>query len=437
MKLKMRTTSGVGGLVVLLAVVIFAVVVARPGRSEAEENCAAWELSAHDASSAAGESAGRPVIDRIASEEPYGQLLVDWIADDCMRMNHVQVVGTHNSYHLKPYGPLLDVIALVDPNAALSFEYSHRTLTEQLDVLAVRQLELDVFADPGPAPLYAAPIGEALVTGKVPIPAMLGPGEKVLHIQDIDYRSTCLTLHACLAEIASWSAAHPNHLPLMVLIEAKDDPLVLPPEIPGVGPIPPPTEPVQIGAAELQSIDQAIRAVFGPSQLITPDDVRGSRDTLEEAVLRDGWPTLNEARGRVFFALDNRDNVRDAYVAGHPSLRGRVMFTSSEPGSAEAAFVQVADPIANHGYIQELVADGYIVRTRADADTLEARLGLTARRDAAFSSGAQLVSTDYPEPDPDLGTGYSVALESKAAGRCNPVLAPPGCQHATFEDGSP
>ena len=84
------------------------------------------------------------------------------------------------------------------------------------------------------------------------------------------------------------------------------------------------------------------------------------------------------------------------------------MFTSSPPGSPESAFVKLNDPIADQDQISQLVAAGYIVRTRADASTVEARSGLTARRDAALASGAQFVSTDYPEPDPDFSTGYFV-----------------------------
>ena len=359
--------------------------------------------------------------------------------DPEVRLNHIQVLGTHNSYHLAPHAPLIDLIEQFDPDAALSFEYSHRPLAEQFGVLGVRQVELDVFADPGPVPLFAAPIGEAAILGPdaVPVEGLLAPGEKVLHIQDIDYRSTCLTLVACLQEIEDWSAANPNHLPILVLIEAKDGPLVLPPELPGIGPVPPAAEPVPIGGPELDAIDATIRSVFAPRHLITPDDVRGSHATLEEAVLAGGWPTLDEARGRVLFALDNEDAKRDAYIVGHVSLQGRVMFTSSEPGTPEAAFVKRNDPVAGLAEIQDLVAKGYLVRTRADADTVEARLGATARRDAALASGAQFVSTDYPELDAALGTGYAVDIPGDDVGRCNPVSAPAACDAALFENPAP
>ncbi len=353
-----------------------------------------------------------------------------------MRLNHVQVLGTHNSYHIEPRPPLLEFIGTIDP-AAASMEYTHRPLDEQFGLLGIRQVELDVFADPDGG-LFALPLGALVFPENPPNPdpiepELLAPGLKVLHIQDIDFETTCLTFVSCLQTIKAWSDANPGHLPLMVLVEAKDDPLIIPPGVLPPG-LPPPAVPVPFGAQELDGIDASIRSVFPDDQLITPDDVRGHRDTLEEAVLKDGWPTLNESRGRLLFAFDNTDAKRDVYLAGHPSLAGRVMFTSSPPGSPESAFVKVNEPLGNEAFISELVAAGYIVRTRADADTLEARFGLTARRDAALASGAQFVSTDYPEPDPDSSTGYFVEIASGANARCNPVLSPPSCDSSALED---
>jgi hypothetical protein len=110
------------------------------------------------------------------------------------------------------------------------------------------------------------------------------------------------------------------------------------------------------------------------------------------------------------------------------------MFTNSPPGTPESAFVEVDDPITGFEMIREWVAAGYLVRTRADAETLEARLGITARRDAALASGAHFVSTDYPEPDLGPGfTDYFVEIPGGLDFRCNPVLSPPGCDPALFE----
>ena len=49
-------------------------------------------------------------------------------------------------------------------------------------------------------------------------------------------------------------------------------------------------------------------------ELITPDDVRGTYDTLNEAVLAGNWPTLKSARGKVIFLMDQRP-VGPVYLA--------------------------------------------------------------------------------------------------------------------------
>ncbi len=410
------------------AILVLATWVLVVPESSATQNCLGWERSMR---SSAGRSdhagVGRPVIDRLNGDERYGRLLGDWKADNCMRLNYVQVLGTHNSYHIEPRPAILAALEGFDPQVAASVEYTHRPLDEQFGLLGIRQVELDVFADPAGG-LFAVPLGPILVQGfPDPIkPSLLAPGLKVLHVQDVDFETTCLTFVSCLQTLKAWSDGNPGHLPLMVLVEAKDDPINIGPPLPWAVPVP-------FGAEALDEIDASIRSVFPDDRLITPDDVRGDRATLEQAVLKDGWPTLNESRGQLLFAFDNTDGKRDLYITGHPSLEGRVMFTSSPPGSPESAFVKVNQPLGNEAFISELVAAGYIVRTRADADTVEARFGLTARRDAALASGAQFVSTDYPEPDPDFSTGYFVEIAGGTNARCNPVLSPPGCDSSALE----
>lgn len=344
-----------------------------------------------------------------------------------IRLNEVQVLGSHNSYHIQPEQRILDVLAIFEPEIALSLEYTHIPLNDQFEFQGIRQIELDIFADPNGG-LYADRRAY-LVFDEDPasgLPELDEPGLKVLHVQDIDFDTTCLTLTECLWTVKDWSDSNPTHLPIMVLVEAKDDVIEDPLELGFVIPI-------LFGPAELDAIDAEIRSVFRDDQLITPDDVRGSRATLEEAVLKDGWPTLREARGKVLFALDNGGSVRDDYIAGHPSLVDRVLFTSSPPGDPEAAFVKLNDPLADRAVITHLVRRGYIVRTRADADTLDARAGDTTRREAALASGAQFVSTDYPELDP-FGMGYIVEIPGGAPARCNPVNSPQHCLAAGLEN---
>jgi hypothetical protein len=344
--------------------------------------------------------------------------------DDCIRLNQIQVLGTHNSYHLAPPPGVLATLG----ERGKEIEYSHRPLAVQLSRLGVRKFELDVYADPQGG-RFATPVAGRVFKG---LPALSAewrePGFKVLHTPDDDYWSTCSTLKECLTEIREWSRVNPWHVPIMVMIEAKDTPREDPKSVGYIAPLP-------IAAAEFRALDAEIRSVFDEAHLITPDRVRGSRATLAEAVKLDGWPSLRTARGKVLFALDNTDAHRTQYLDGRPSLEGRVLFISAEPTDPAAAFLKMNEALGeDEERIRQQVRAGFLIRTRADIPTVEARNGSTTRRDSAFRSGAHYVSTDYPEPSP-FGSGYQARLPGAEGltARCNPVNAPPGCRDEWLE----
>jgi hypothetical protein len=247
------------------------------------------------------------------------------------------------------------------------------------------------------------------------------PGFKVMHIQDLDERSTCHTFVACLKDVRTWSKAHPQHIPIFILVETKED---TPRDMPNAVKAEPFT------AAVFDALDAEIRSVFQPNEIITPDEVRGSASTLVEAVHAGKWPTLTKARGRVIFLMDQQ-RVGPIYAEGHPSLRGRVLFTNAMPGAPDAAFVEQNDGTVEQ--INALVKQGYLVRTRTDESTEQARTNDTTRRDLALSSGAQMLSTDYPASEPSQWTKYFVGLPGGLAARCNPVNKPAGCVDSLLE----
>ena len=352
------------------------------------------------------------------------------LADRCLRLNQTQVIGSHNSYHVQPREPLWSALRSFDPLLAAGIEYTHSPLGVQFDDEEVRQIELDVFAD-STGGLYDQRVIMPLLglPADSGIPELEQPGFKVLHIQEIDFETTCWTFVQCLQQVKVWSDAHPRHLPIAILVELKDAPIPDPLQLGFVQPQP-------IGPAELDALDAEIRSVFPEQQMLTPDDVRGSHATLDEAIVTDGWPTLGAARGEVMFLMDNAGHYRTDYVAGRPNLDGRVLFTNANPGEPDAAFVKRNDPLgANTAVIQDLVRRGYLVRTRADADTIQARTGDTTQRDAAFLSGAQLVSTDYPVPGraTPLGTDYVAQVPDGHPARCNPINTGTHCRNNALE----
>jgi hypothetical protein len=341
--------------------------------------------------------------------------------DKVVRVNQIQIIGSHNSYHAGFAPSERKYLEMKNPKALRGLDYHHAPLADQLSG-GVRQIEIDVFADAKGGrfahPAIVRSVAEAGLPADPdfdPQHEMDKPGFKVMHIQGLDERSTCHTFVACLNDVRTWSKQHPQHVPIFILVETKEGPLR---EMPDAVK----TEPFT--AAVFDALDAEIRSVFKPGEMITPDEVRGSAPTLIDAVHAGKWPTLAEARGRVIFLMDQR-HAGPIYAQGHPSLRGRILFTNAVPGAPDAAFVE-----QNSGSLEEidaLVKQGYLVRTRTDEGTEQARTNNTTRRDLALSSGAQMISTDYPSTEPSPWTKFSVELPDGLVARCNPVNKPAEC----------
>jgi hypothetical protein len=339
---------------------------------------------------------------------------------DALRLNDIQVLGSHNSYKERIAPALFEILLEErDTRRIRTLEYGHPPLGEQLD-RGLRKLELDVFYDPEGG-RYASPRGLAreVEESVAALPAfdpeglLEEPGFKVLHVQDIDFRSNCLTLRVCLEQLVSWSDGHSGHLPVAITMNTKD------------GTIEGTSEPLPFSVAAFAALDQEILEVMTRGRLIVPDDVRGDHPDVRHAVLAGGWPTVDEARGRFLFVLDEGGEKRDRYLGeSDPPLQGKVLFANLPPEHRGAAFLIINNPIRDAERIRELVEQGFLVRTRADADTREARSGSTERREAAFASGAQFVSTDYYIADPAFENDYRVELPGGGAARCNPVRQP-------------
>jgi len=303
---------------------------------------------------------------------------------DPLRINHIQMKGTHNSYHVEP---------LISPTR--EYMYTHQALDFQASHQGVRQFEIDVWWD-------------------------VREGLRVYHNQ-YDSGTTCPTFENCLSTLLSWSNENPLHHPIFIWIEPKD----WPEQAAEV------TTTLELSGL-LEDIEQEITQFWPLNKTITPDDVRGGSTSLKDGIVTEGWPLLDDSRGKAIFVLLARGESRDLYVQTHPGLVGARMFTLSDEASNEAAIFSLADPIGSGEEISRLVSEGYIVRSRADSGGEEADNNDTARLDAALAAGAHSISTDYPAQVD--GLEYWVEIPEGTPSRCNPISSPEWCASEDIED---
>lgn len=178
--------------------------------------------------------------------------------------------------------------------------------------------------------------------------------------------------------------------------------------------------------AAYNNLDNEIRSVLPPNKLIVPDDVRGDFDSLRESVLTQGWPKLASSRGKFIFALDESIEKIQTYKRGKPNLDGLILFPNThDENDPSAAWFKIDDAKKDKKRIQRLVAAGFLVRTRADIETIESRNNDNSRKNMALESGAQYISSDYFFARPDFSP-YEVRLPQGVIARCNPASG--GCK---------
>ena len=317
-----------------------------------------------------------------ASEAARPALPVDYgySRDDELRINHLQVKGTHNSYHRRPAFSLFS-----------EHNYEQAPLDVQLGEYGVRALELDIHPS--------------------------SRGYEVYHLPVIDSRSTCALLVDCLAVLKNWSDSNPGHHPLFVWIEPKD-------ELGG-------------GVFDMDALDAEILSVWPEGRLVTPALVKGDHASVREAIVERGWPTLGQVRGRAMFMLLDRGRQRDAYLRGERgpgALDGRVLFVHANPADFDAPFAAVAkidDPSSRH--IPVALAKGIIVGSNIGSASRSDEGNLRKLR-AGLRSGSHLLTGDFPAPV--KGRSYWFKMPGGTPSRCNPITAPGNCSSLDVEDPS-
>jgi hypothetical protein len=290
-----------------------------------------------------------------------------------MTMEALQVAGTHNSYHQAP------IIAFDASHA-----YTHKPLDQQLNG-GVRALELD---------LHLATDGSF----------------DVYHLTVIDPNSSCPKLDTCLSTIATWSASHPRHVPIVLWFELKD--------ANGGQPI-----------NDLVPVEAALLKAFARERIITPAWLRGNHASPRERIMTAGWPTLDEARGKIMFALITRDARTKAYTHDGTSLEDRVMWVNAAPEEFGQPWAVITKDLDQPDQITRAHAGHLLigVNTCAINQTDDA---CTTRLNQFVGSGVHLLSDDLPFQI--SGRNYWERLPGGSPG-CNPVTAPLSCAAATLE----
>ena len=332
---------------------------------------------------------------------------------DSIRLNDVRFLTSHNSYKRKPDPKILKFLSHfkkqlgkdMDP---IQMDYGHALLSDQLNTYHINGFELDVNYDPQGGQFVKRRINFFIggIKQKSRDSLLLKPGFKILHIADVDYESNYTTFIQALTEIRDWSAQNPKHTPIFINIEIKRDaPADYSKALDFLGF----NTSIPFVPEALNDLDAEIHSVFDqyPEMLYTPAHLRDTFLTTASRLSAIGWPSLNEALGKVFIVLDG--DFQDLYTTDLTKGLDRPMFVYGQPGAPATAFVIRNEPQGREEEIRALT-ETYMVRTRTDAGTLEARSQDYTRYNAVMKSQAQIITTDYYRADPMLSP-FVVSIE--------------------------
>lgn len=330
---------------------------------------------------------------------------------DSLPLNDIRILASHNSYKKKPDPKIIKFLnhfhkQLGEENDPKRINYGHEPLMVQLDSFGIRGFELDVYYDPKGGRYYKRKINGP-ISGKhkkSKIKALKNPGFKVLHISDVDYETHYYTFIDALTELKTWSLNHPNHLPLFVNIEAKGSGLG---DESGFLRFLGFKKAIKYDSTAYSALNKEILSVIDSTMIFTPMNLKGGFKNTKSRLETIGWPTLQECRGKIFFILEGNNSqiYRDFIDAGYNTP----MFVYSPPNGLNTAFVVKNNVLESEEEIK-ILSEKYMVRTRADVETIDARNVDYSRFEACLRSNAQIISTDYYKMDSSI-SNFEVKLD--------------------------
>jgi calcium-dependent phosphoinositide phospholipase C len=279
--------------------------------------------------------------------------------DTSIHLNDIQMIASHNSYKKK--GPAIGrfFVGLGDSfEEAKALKYGYKNITEQLE-LGIRSFELDI--------------------------RYRNEKFELTHVPLVDPSSQAIDFEMLLEEIYLFSSHQDKHMPIIFLIEIKNDWMVLDPM--------------------LEDMDQDVFLAFDDlikdqvkDHLFTPSDMLLEGKSLKEVITDHGWPNITDLFNKVMFVL-HPDSYNQIYYDNDQTLRTQSMFIGSyyseNPEDYASFFVQNN---VDQTIIKSLVDQNYIVRTRID----EQLIFNASRYLDAIESGAQILTSDFSVGRSDL-----------------------------------
>ena len=289
--------------------------------------------------------------------------------DNLTTLDEIQMLASHNSYKKKgsPLGKLF--VGLGDSFAeARALKYEYKNLTDQFEA-GIRSMEFDVRKRKS-----------SFVLTHVPL---------------VDNSSVAPDFSLALEEIYLYSSNNPTHIPMIFLVEVKTDWMILDHAL------------QDIDEKELEELNDLIKDKLKDS-LYTPADMIKEGLTLSETIDQNGWPTVTSLLGKVIFVL-HPGEMNESYFNLDSTLKSQSMFI----GSYESNLTEVYTSFVVHNSvdtirIQEIVSEGYIVRTRIDENLI---FDETRYLDA-ISSGAQILTSDFSQGRKDLKASDMITLQN-------------------------
>ena len=310
--------------------------------------------------------------------EPVDEsIFYDFELSPDIKLNDLQYLASHNSYKKKGSNIGHFFVGLGSSMAeAKAMNYSNHTLTDQLK-LGIRSFEFDT---------------------------RLRKNEFMLtHVPLVDNSSVAPFLKYALEEIRLFSEYHKNHLPIIILLEIKDDWMVLDPSL------------QTIGQKELNQLNELVFNQLG-SHLFKPSDMMNHGLFLKEEILNHGWPSVESLLGKVIVVLHAGSFVIP-YVSIDNTLFKLAMFPSvyaSDEDVFYQSFIIENNPYSE--YISSLVDNDFMIRTRLDENLIVD----LQRRSTGLISKAQILTSDFTVSRHDLTLNQLFFFENYKTVRLRP-----------------